>query len=293
MMRLPHFEYVAPRALDEACSLLAEHPKEALALAGGTDLLVKMKQRRIVPRYLVNLKAISGMDYITYDEKDGLRIGALVTIQSLKNSVTVRRHCKILAQAAGVESSVQIRNVATLGGNIANASPAADAPLALIVLGASLILARSGGQREVLLEDFFVGPGKTVLQAGEIIRETRVPPLPPRSGGAYIKHAMRRTDIAIVSAAVVLTLADDLCSSIKIALGSVAPTAFRAKRVEGLLKSKKITEELAEQAGRVAMEESRPIDDIRGYAEYRAKTILGITKEAIMQALQDARLGGI
>ena len=292
-MRLPHFEYVTPGTLDEACSLLAEHPKEALALAGGTDLLVKMKQRRIVPRYLVNLRTISGMDFITNDENDSLRIGALTTIQSLKNSVTVKRHCKILAQAAGVESSVQIRNVATLGGNIANASPAADAPLALIVLGASLVLARSGGQREVLLEDFFVGPGKTVLQAGEIIREIHVPPLPLRTGGAYLKHAMRRTDIAIVSAAVVLTLADDLCNDIKIGLGSVAPTAFRARKAEGLLAGKKITEELADAAARAAVDESRPIDDIRGYAEYRAKTVLGITKQAIMQALQDARLGGV
>jgi CO/xanthine dehydrogenase FAD-binding subunit len=291
-MRLPHFEYVTPRTLDEVCSLLAEHPKEALALAGGTDLLVKMKQRRIVPRYVVNLKAISGMDDITYDEKDGLCIGALATIQSLKNSITIKRHCKILAQAAGVESSVQIRNVATLGGNIANASPAADAPLALIVLGASLVLARSGGQREVLLEDFFVGPGKTVLQPGEIIQEVHVPPLPPRTGGAYLKHAMRRTDIAIVSAAVVLTLADDLCSSIKIGLGSVAPTAFRPRKAEGLLKGKKITEELAEAAAEAAVLESHPIDDIRGYAEYRTKTVFAITKQAIMQALQDARLGG-
>jgi CO/xanthine dehydrogenase FAD-binding subunit len=292
-MRLPHFEYVAPRTLDEACSLLAMAPGEASPLAGGTDLLVKMKQRRSIPRYVINLKTISGMDYITYDESDGLRIGALATIQSLKNSITVKRHCRILAQAAGVESSVQIRNVATLGGNIANASPAADAPLALIALGASLVLARSGGQREVFLEDFFVGPGKTVLQPGEIIREIHVPPLSPRTGGAYLKHAMRRTDIAIVSVAVVLTLADDLCHGIKIGLGSVAPTAFRARKTEGLLTGKKITEELADAAARSAVQESRPIDDIRGYAEYRGKTILGITKQAIMQALQDARLGGI
>jgi len=292
-MRLPHFEYVAPRTLDEACSLLAMAPGEASPLAGGTDLLVKMKQRRSIPRYVINLKTISGMDYITYDESDGLRIGALATIQSLKNSITVKRHCRILAQAAGVESSVQIRNVATLGGNIANASPAADAPLALIALGTSLVLARSGGQREVLLEDFFVGPGKTVLQPGEIIREIRVPPLSPRTGGAYLKHAMRRTDIAIVSVAVVLTLDGDLCNGVKIGLGSVALTAFRTRKAEGLLTGKKITEELADVAAQAAVQESRPIDDIRGYAEYRGKTILGITKQAIMQALQDARLGGI
>jgi len=292
-MRLPHFEYIAPRTLDEACSLLAMHPREASPLAGGTDLLVKMKQRRIIPRYIVNLKTIKDMDYITYDENDGLRIGALATIQSLKNSITIKRHCRILAQAAGVESSVQIRNVATLGGNIANASPAADAPLALIALGASLMLARSGGQREILLEDFFVEPGSTVLQPGEIIREIYVPPLSPHTGGAYLKHAVRRTDIAIVSIAVVLTLADDLCHGIKIGLGSVAPTAFRARKAEGLLRGKKIGEKLADAAAQAAVDESRPINDIRGYAEYRVKTVLTITKHAIMQALQDARLGGI
>jgi len=292
-MRLPHFEYVAPRTLDEACSLLAEHPKEALALAGGTDLLVKMKQRRIVPRYVVNLKAISGIDYITYDENNGLRIGALATIQSLKNSITVRRHCKILAQAAGVESSVQIRNVATLGGNIANASPAADAPLALIALGASVVLTRASGQREVLLENFFVGPGESVLQPGEIISEIRVPPLLARTGGAYLKHAMRRTDIAIVSVAVVVRLGEEVWDDAKIALGSVAPTAFRAKRAEQLLTGKRITDELAGEAARAAMEESRPIDDIRGYAEYRVKTVFDITRQAIIEATQEARLGGV
>jgi carbon-monoxide dehydrogenase medium subunit len=292
-MRLPHFEYVAPRTLDEVCSFLAEHPKEALPLAGGTDLLVKMKQRRIVPRYIVNLKAIPDIDYISYDESDGLRIGALATIQSLKNSVTVKRHCKILAQAAGVESSIQIRNVATLGGNIANASPAADAPLALIALGASVVLTRAGGQREVSLENFFVGPGQTVLQPGEILSAIHVPPLQARAGGAYLKHAVRRTDIAIVSVAVVVRLDGDVCEDAKIALGSVAPTAFRAKKAERLLTGKRITDELAGKAAQAAVEESRPIDDIRGYAEYRAKMVLDITKQAIIQALQDARLGGI
>jgi carbon-monoxide dehydrogenase medium subunit len=292
-MHLPQFAYYAPKSVEEACSLLAKHKGSALPLAGGTDLLVKMKQRRIVPRYIVNLKAIRDMDTISYDESDGLRIGALATIQSLKNSVTVKRHCKILAQAAGVESSVQIRNVATLGGNIANASPAADAPLALIALGASVVLTRAGGQREVPLENFFVGPGQSVLQRGEIISEIHVPPLRARTGGAYLKHAVRRTDIAIVSVAAVVRLDEDLCDDAKIALGSVAPTAFRAKTAEQLLTGKGITEELAGEAAQAAMEESRPIDDIRGYAEYRATMVLDITKQAIMQALQDARLGGI
>ncbi len=292
-MRLPRFEYVAPGTLKEACSFLAAHRGEAFPFAGGTDLLVKMKQRRIVPGFLVNLKHIPGMDSIEYDEDKGLRIGALATIQSLKNSVAIGRRFKVLAEAAAAESSVQIRNVATLGGNIANASPAADAPLALIVLGASAILTGPGGQREVLLEDFFLGPGKSVLQDGEIITEIRVPPPLARTGGIYLKHAIRRTDIAIVSVAAVIRVVEDVCGDARIALGSVAPTALRAKKAEDRLKGKKITEALAVEAARAAVEESSPIDDIRGYADYRAKTVLAMTKQAILEATRDARLGGV
>ncbi|MBI5444636.1 MAG: xanthine dehydrogenase family protein subunit M [Deltaproteobacteria bacterium] len=292
-MRLPHFEYLSPRTLDEACSLLAAHEGRAAPLAGGTDLLVKMKQRRAVPRYLVNLKAISGLDAIRYDEPDGLRVGALATIQSLKNSPVVKRHVNLLAQAAGVESSVQIRNLATLGGNIANASPAADAPLALLVLGASVVLARAGREREVTLEEFFVGPGKTCLEPGELIREVHVPPLPPGSGGAYLKHSVRRTDIAIVSAAALLRVSEGVCEAARIGLGSVAPTALRARDAEEALVGRKLTDEVAGRAADAAAAEARPIDDIRGYAEYRASTVREITKEVILRALQDARLGRI
>lgn len=292
-MRLPHFLYYAPETIEGACGLLEKHGRDAFPLAGGTDLLVKMKHRRIVPEVVVDLKRVSGMNAIIFDPDEGLRVGALATIQSLKNSIVVKRNYKMLATAAGVESSVQIRNVATIGGNIANASPAADAPLALIALGASVVLARSGSSRRILLEEFFTGPGKTVLEPGEIIREVHIPPLPPRSGGSYLKHAVRRTDIAIVSAAVFVKLDEDMCRDIRIALGSVAPTAFRAKRAEGLLRGKEITAGLAEEAAQAAVEESRPIDDIRGYAEYRAETVLDLTKKAIMEAVQDARLGGI
>lgn len=292
-MRLPHFLYYTPATLEEACSLLAKHGTGAFPLAGGTDLLVKMKHRKVVPKVIVNLKRISGMDAIVYDQVEGLRVGALATIQSLKNSVVVKRNCKMLAAAAGVESSVQIRNLATIGGNIANGSPAADAPLALIALGASVVLSRSGSARRILLEKFFTGPGKTVLESGEIIREVHIPPLPPQSGSAYLKHALRRTDIAIVSAAVFVKLDKDTCQDIRIALGSVAPTAFRARRAEALLRGKKITAGLAEEAAQAAAGESRPIDDIRAYAEYRAKAVLDLTRQAVMEAVQDARLGGI
>ena len=292
-MRVPQFEYFAPRSLAEACAFFADHPQGVSVLAGGTDLLVKMKMRKVVPRYLVNLKTIPGLDAITYREGEGLRIGALATIQAIKNSPLVQRRCPILAQAAAVESSVQIRNTATLGGNIANASPAADAPLALVTAGASVVVVGPAGERVILLEQFALAPGKTVLQPGELIKEVLVPPAAPRTGAAYRKHSLRRTDIAIVAVSIVLTLSDDLlCSDIKVGLGSVAPTIIRAPRCEALVKGQRIDAALADAVAREAVEESKPISDVRGTADYRTRAISELARAALLAAARDARMGG-
>ncbi len=157
---------------------------------------------------------------------------------------------------------------------------------------ATVVLAGVGGEREILLEKFFVGPGKTVLQPGELIREVHVPPASPKTGVAYRKHSLRRTDIAIVSAAVVLTLADDVCTDIKIGMGSVAPTIIRAPRCEALVTGQRITEELADAVAQEAVAEAAPISDVRGTAEYRSRAIFDLTKSALLQAARDARMGG-
>lgn len=238
-MHLPQFEYFAPKTVEEACSLLTRYSGQAHVLAGGTDLLVRMKQRKITPRFVINLKTIPDLDYIRYDETEGLRMGALVTIQSIKTSTIIRRKYNILNQAASGESTVQIRNQATIGGNLANASPAADGPVSLIALGAKVIIARTGGERAVVLEDFFTGPGQTLLQAGEIITEIQVPSPSPQSGGVYLKHSIRGADIAIVGVGVVVTLDGESCKDIKIALGAVAPTPIRARKAEDLLREKR------------------------------------------------------
>ncbi|OPY66998.1 MAG: 6-hydroxypseudooxynicotine dehydrogenase complex subunit alpha [Syntrophorhabdaceae bacterium PtaU1.Bin034] len=292
-MKLPQFGYFTPTSIEQACILMERYGAEASVLAGGTDLLVKMKQRRLVPRYVINLKTIPGLDYIRYDESDGLRLGALATIQSIKNSIILKRNFRVLHEAAGVESSVQIRNRATIAGNIANASPAADAPLALITLNASVVIANASGQREILVEDFLVGPGKTALQQGEVIREIHVPPLTAGSGGAYMKHAVRRTDIAIVSASAVLTLEDGVCTEARIGIGSVAPTSIRARAAEAVLKGQTITDDIVEKAAEAALSEARPIDDIRAYAQYRALALKTAVQGVIAEAVRDARWGGV
>ena len=292
-MRLPHFQHFAPATLDEACTLLASHGEGSLALAGGTDLLVKMKHRRVVPSCLVNIKYIAGLDRIDYDPDAGLRIGALVTIQTLKASNLVKRHAKLLHQAASIQSSIQIRNCATLGGNIGNASPAGDGPLALMVMNASVIVRSVDGGREVALTDFFLAPGKTVLRPGELIEAIRVPPVSPGTGVAYSKHALRRTDIAIVSVAVNLTLLDGICSEVRIGLGSVAPTIMRAPSAEKVLAGRSVDAALAEEAANAVVADATPIDDIRASARYRKQAVRESARAAILAALQDARTEGI
>lgn len=291
-MLLPKFEYFAPKTMEEACSLLAKYKGEARVLAGGTDLLVQMKNREVTPRYLINIKDIPDLDYIRYDDKEGLRIGALTPIEALKTSTLIRRRFGILSQAAAVLGTVQIRNRGTIAGNLCNASPAAETAPALITLAAKARIVGVAGERAVALEDFFVGPGQTVLQAGEIVTEIQVPNLPPRSGGAYLKHSIKRMDIAIVGVGVVITLDGEVCNDIKIALGAVASTPMRAKKAEEIIRGQGLDSELMERAAQIASEESRPIDDIHSYAQYRKQMVKVLAKEAMKQAGDQAKSGG-
>jgi len=291
-MLLPKFEYFAPNTIEEACSLLAKYKGEARALAGGTDLLVQMKNREVTPRYLINIKNIPDLDYIRYDDKEGLRIGALTTIEALKTSTLIRRRFGILSQAAAVLGTVQIRNRGTIAGNLCNASPAAETAPALITLAAKARIVGMAGERAVALEDFFISPGQTVLQAGEILTEIQVPNLPPRSGGAYLKHSIKRMDIAIVGVGVVITLNGEVCNDIKIALGAVASTPIRAKKAEEIIRGQGLDSELMERAAQIALEESRPIDDIHSYAQYRKQMVKVLAQEAMKQAGDEAKSGG-
>ena len=291
-MRLPQFEHLHPASLEEASGMLTKLGAEARIIAGGTDILVKMKLRNLVPRYLVGLGEIPGLEEISYDPEEGLRVGAMATIQALKNASAVKRNCKILHEAATVESSVQIRNMATLGGNIANASPGGDGPLALIVAGASLVLAGPKGRRQVPLEDFCTAPGKTVLEEGELLVEIRVPPMAPGTGVAFLKHALRRADLSIVSTAVLLVMEGDNCTHIRIGLGAVAPIIMRATEAEDMLSGKEIAEDLANEAARAAARQCSPIGDFRSSAKYRRRSIIDATRSAILQAVRDAKSGG-
>jgi len=261
--------------MDEAISLNQRYGEKARYIAGGTDVIVKIKERQIRPEYLISLRGIPGLDQITYQEGE-LRIGALVTHRALELSAVIRKHFPILTDAVGNIGSVQIRNVATIGGNIVNAVPSADGATPLIALGAKIRLAGPKGERTIALEDFFMGPGQTVLQQGEILREFIVPRLPPRTGGAYWKHMRRAAmELPILGVSVLLSLAEDMqtCEEARIGLGVMAPTPMRAKKAEAVLRGKKLSADILEEAGKVAASESKPRDTARGEAWYRREMV--------------------
>ncbi len=291
-MSSPKIEYFTPKTIEEARSLVLKYKGEAKIIAGGTDLVVQMKHKEVLPRHIINIRGISGQDYIVHDEKEGLRIGAMATIRSIEVSPVVRERFNILAQAASELGSAQVRNRATIAGNLCNAAPSAETAPPLIVLGAKAKILGADGERTVPIENFFTGPGQTVLRPDEILVEIQVPNLLPRSSGVYIKHTIRKAlDLAIVGVAVIVTLDGDTLSDVKIALGAVAPTPVRATRAEDVLRGNQIDDDLLQKAAQTAFNQCSPIDDIRSSAEYRCKMIKVLVPRAIKQAAAQVKMG--
>jgi len=286
--RLPRFEYLTPKTIDEVLSLLSQYKEKAKVIAGGTDVVPQLKRREIkAPQYIIDLKGIPGLDYIKYDEVGGLTLGALATIHAVETSPVIREKFSVLFQAAQSMASPQVRNRGTIVGNICNAVPSADTATALLTLEAKLKLVSQQGERMVNIEDFFTGPNQTVLNDEELLQEIQIPNLPPHAKGIYLKLTPRRAmDLAIVGVAVVVIPEDGLCNDIRIALGAVAPTPIRAKRAEGILRGQRFNEQLMEKAAQTAAEESKPIDDHRASAEYRREMVKVLTKRAMEQAIR-------
>jgi len=284
-MSLPRFEYLAAQTVAEACSLLSQYGKAAKVIAGGTDLLVKMKERELTPKYVVSLKGITDLDYIDYDKVKGLRIGALTSNDSIAGSVIIQKRFGLLSEAAAKIGTPQIRNMGTIGGNLCNAAPSADTAPPLIALGARVKLVSPKGERTVPLEEFFTGPGETVLQIDELLTEIQVPKPMPGARGVYLKLFPRgAVDIAAVGVAVLLILGEDgACSDAKIVLGAVAPTPIRVKKAEAIVKGKQYKNEVIEKAAETAAKEARPISDVRCSADYRREMVEVLTRRALVQ----------
>lgn len=290
LRRLPEFQYFAPKSLGEACSILQEHDGTAKVMAGGTDLLVKMKHRATAPKYVIGLKNVPGLDSITYSDSEGLRVGSLVTHQSIADNSIIRERFGALASACSKIGTPQVRNMGTIGGNLCNAAPSADSAPPLIAHRAMVRLVSPDGERFVPLEEFFTGPGNTVLASNEILTEIQVPSSPNR--GVYLKLPARTAvDIAAVGVAALITLDSkgEICRDARIVLGAVSPTPMRAKKAERAIKGKEVTDSLIEKAAQLASEEARPLSDVRSSAYYRTEMVRVFTKQAIRQALEEAR----
>ena len=282
--QMKDFQYFSPGSLSEAISLAAHSGPEAALLAGGTDLVVQMKRNDRFPSCVINLKRISEFLRIDDRQERGTLIGPLVTHHTLAESPVIREKFDFLSEAALSIGTFQIRERGTIGGNICNGSPAADTIPPLICLGAKLRLRSSSEERVIAIEDFFEGPQKTRLKSDEILTGIEIPILPPRTRGIYLKLGRRKAlEIAVVGVAVLLTLDERqmTCTGARIALASVAPIPLPCPRAGAVLVGQKMENKVIEQAARVAQEESVPISDLRGTAEYRRQMVYVLTKRAL------------
>lgn len=288
------FTYLIPKTLDEAISLFESHEGRSAYIAGGTDVLIKIKERKLLPDYLISLKHILGPDrpLLNADTKE-LYISAFITHRTLERSTLIQRTYPILHDAVKNIGSVQIRNTATIGGNLVNAVPSADGAIPLIALDASVNIYGTKGMRSIDLIHFFLGPGQSVLEKGEILTEIVVPPLLPRTGGAYIKFGRRKAmELPLLGVGMLLSLDEDLATCVKarIGLGVAAPTPIRAFSAERFLKGKEVNEQTLTEAGQLAADEARVRDSIRGVAWYRRELVGVLVKRMGFTCLQRAGL---
>lgn len=283
------FEYLEPQSIDEVLFLLTRYGNQAKVLAGGTDLVPRMRQGALSPEYVIDLGNLTNLKYIHSDPKAGIQIGALTTISEIEKSPQLQTKYRMISQAAEQLASIPIRNVATIGGNLCNAAPSADMAPILIVLSARVKLVSAVEERVIPLEDFFTGPETTVIKPDELLTEIQIPPLPPHTSGVYLKYSTRGgQDIALVGVATVITLDLEgrICDDAKIALGAVAPTPMRAYQAEEKLKGREINKELIREAAQVASNEARPrATSFRGSPWYKRQIVEVLVKRSISQAL--------
>jgi CO/xanthine dehydrogenase FAD-binding subunit len=288
LKRLRPFDYLKPSTLKEALQLVNDYNGEAKILAGGTDLLVGMKEKGLAPGYVIDIKGIEGLDRISYSEKHGLNIGALATMNAVAESPYVRKHHDFLAYAASEVASVQVRNRATIGGNLCNAAPSAETAPALLCLDAKVKLVGLTKERTVPIEEFFKRPGVTVLNK-EILTEIQVPAERDPSKkmkGIYIKHSPRRAmDVAVIGVAVAIRPAGDgkRWEEVRIALGAVAPTPIRVPEAEKLLEKEGPTQNAIQKAKVIAMRTANPIFDVRASAEYRNEMVGNLVQRVLQK----------
>lgn len=279
------FEYYQPLTLQEALRLMEKFQGRARYIAGGTDVIVRIKQGVIQPDALISLRGISELKGI--EHRDGVAFGSLTLIRELEREPVFTRDYPVLAEAARVLANPQIRNVATIGGNLGNAAPSADCAPPLMVLEAGLTVAGSGGSREIPVADFFQGPGRTCCDASEILTRIRIPQRPSNSGMAFLKMGRVSQDIAVTNVAALVVMEQGVCRKCRLAVGAVAPVPLRLKKIEAVIEGRQISDDLLDRVSRMVEQEVSPITDVRSTEEHRRVVTGVLVKRAIQQALQN------
>jgi carbon-monoxide dehydrogenase medium subunit len=283
------FDLVLPDSLDDCLKLLARHGAQAKLVAGGTDLLPQMKNGVTRPKVVVDLSGIERVRKIHGGNGQGLRIGAAVTAREIELHPAMRGGYQSIAESGALVGSIQVRNLATVGGNICNAAPSADMAPPLVALEAHAVIAGPEGERRVPMADFFTGVRTTVLAPDEVLVEFAIPAPGAHAGGQYLRHTPRRElDIAVVGVASQLTMTDGRCAKARIVLASVAPTPVRATAAERALEGQAITPERIERAATLAIEAAKPITDQRGSVEFRKHLVRVLTRRTLTTALERA-----
>ncbi len=305
------FDYFRPKTFEEALTLLVKYSEKAKLIAGGTDVIVMIKQKAIAPDVLISLQGIPGLDQMKYN--GSLSIGPMVTHRTIEKSEIIRKNFSALADAVDYLGSVQIRNVATIGGNICTAAPSADTATPLLVLGTRVKIKNLKEERTLPVEEFFKGPGESTLKKGEMVKELSIPKPLPNTGSAYYKLQRRLAlDLPILGVSVLLSLDKNkvtcsdllctaspissilhkmeedeiICKDVRIALGVAAPTPMRAVKAETLLRGKKLSDELLEEVANTASQEAQPRDTIRGEAWYRKDMVRVLVKRMAMKSIE-------
>jgi aerobic carbon-monoxide dehydrogenase medium subunit len=286
----PSFEYLRPKTVPEAVAMLQQHGDEAKILSGGQSLIPLMKLRLARPGFLIDINRIAGLSYVK-EEGGYLKIGGLTREAELEAAPVVRSKYPILLDTAHVIADPQVRNMATVGGNLAHGDPANDHPATMVALGAQIVATGPKGERVIPIENFFVTLFTTALQHEEILTEIRIPVPPPRSGGAYFKLERKVGDFATAAVAVQLTLDDKgICEKVGIGLTNVGPTPVKAQNAEAFLRGKKPDEANINQAAQLAADEAEPSPDLRGPVEYKKGMVKELAKRSLSRAIE--RAGG-
>lgn len=288
---MKHFEYLEPTTVAEACALLEQYNGEARVFAGGSSLTILLKQGFLQPKALINIKKIDELRHIEASPEGGLVIGALVTHHDIETSSLLARTLPMLCELEHDVANIRVRNMATVGGNIASGEPLTDLPCVFIALDASVRIAGASGERTVPLEEVFVDYYETRLKDDEVLTHVLIPPLPAHSAIEYFRFSSSSVvDKPCIGVAVRMSVVPDegVCSAVRIGLGCVASTPMRARKAEALLEGNALNDERLEDAGRAAAEECSPLSDLRGSERYKREMVRALVKRVAAKVYQKA-----